>query len=239
MVNLVRLLKTWRDMAKTNRQKYCAMKKQYKKCRVLKELSPGKFVYMNCPFLDVKYQGIKQLNIPYRGTFLVLEVVDNRLCRLARVSDLVELPRLVAISRLKMTNLGLDPLEFQEDEFLNQDNYGEWIPHEDEIGIHNLAPMTLPNPNHLMIKTRRINPELIRKMRVSQLVMTQSPQIRDLIKIRSQGIPSQGQASRESPMMRKMASLQIMLGMTIRRMMPVRKGRMQQMRIEMLRKMTA
>ena len=32
-----------------------------------------------------------------------------------------------------MTNLGLDPPEFQEDEFLNPDNYGEWIPCEYEI----------------------------------------------------------------------------------------------------------
>ena len=32
-----------------------------------------------------------------------------------------------------MTNLGLDPPEFQDDEFLNPDNYGEWIPSENEI----------------------------------------------------------------------------------------------------------
>ena len=135
MVNLVKTLKTWKATAKKNRQKYReAMKKQYdKKCRTPQELSPGEFVYMNCPFLDVKYQGIKRLNIPCRGPFLVLEVMDNRLCRLARVSDLVELPRLVAISRLKMTNLGLDPPEFQDDEFPNPDNYGEWIPSENEI----------------------------------------------------------------------------------------------------------
>ena len=135
MVNLVKILKTWHATAKKNRQKYReAMKKQYdRKCRVPQELSPGEFVYMNCPFLDVKYQGIKQLNIPCKRPFLVLEVVENRLCRLARVSYLVELPRLVAISRLKMINLGLDPPEFQDDEFLNPDNYGEWIPSEDEI----------------------------------------------------------------------------------------------------------
>ena len=111
------------------RQKYTdEMVKDYeKRVYVPPEISPGEFVYMHCPYLSTKYHGITRLNIQARGPFVVLEVIDNRLCRLARVSDLRELPRMVAISRLKATNLGLDPPRFPYDEHLTAEQHEEWI----------------------------------------------------------------------------------------------------------------
>ena len=49
------------------------------------------------------------------------------------VSDLRELPWMVAISRLKATNLGLDPPRFPYDEHLTAEQHEEWIPREIDV----------------------------------------------------------------------------------------------------------
>ena len=60
-------------------------------------------------------------------------MIQGRLARLARVSDLTELPRLVNIKRLRVTKLGLDPPKFDENCELSPENYDDWIPHESEV----------------------------------------------------------------------------------------------------------
>ena len=135
VVDLVRSIKIWRDTAARNRQKYKDyMQKQYNQNEnVPEELTAGELVYVHTPFLNSKYQGIRRLNIQARGPFVIVEMIQGRLARLARVSDLTELPRLVNIKRLRVTKLGLDPPKFDENCELSPENYDDWIPHESEV----------------------------------------------------------------------------------------------------------
>jgi hypothetical protein len=127
LVGMVRTLKVWRATVQKNRQIYKEyMKRQYDKgVNVPRDLLPGELVYMSCPYLNVKNKGIRRLNIPFRGPFVIVERVNEHLCRLARVSDLTELPNLVSVARLKLTNLGLDVPDYQFDEDLDADDYDD------------------------------------------------------------------------------------------------------------------
>jgi hypothetical protein len=135
LVQLARTMKVWRATALRSRQQYRDyMKKIYdRKVNVPQDLMPGELVYMACPFLNVKHKGIKRLNIPCRGPFVIIERVNDHLCRLARMSDLVELPNLVSVTRLRLTNYGIDPPAFEYDADLDPDTYGEVIPREVDI----------------------------------------------------------------------------------------------------------
>ena len=128
-------VKVWRETAARYRAKYRAnMEKSYNSTsRVPKSLQPGELVYLMCPYLKTKYKGIRRLAIPYRGPFLVVEVIDNRLCRLARMADLTELPRLVPVSRLKLTDIGIDPPNFIDDPDITDHGQFEWVPEEGEV----------------------------------------------------------------------------------------------------------
>ena len=134
LVQLAAKVKVWRNVAQKNRQRYQRrMQEQYnRKQHVPNDLQPGELVYMKCPYLNIKNKGVKRLMIPYCGPFLVVDVIDSRLCRLARISDLIELPKLVAISRLKLTNLDLNAPEINDDPDIAQAEPGEWVPCSEE-----------------------------------------------------------------------------------------------------------
>ena len=121
VADLVKSVKVWRDTANRHRQKYKDyMEKHYNENEnVPQELAAGELVYVHTPFLNNKYQGIRRLNVQARGPFVIVEMIQGRLARLARVSDFSELPRLVNILRLRVTKLGMDPPKFMEDCELN------------------------------------------------------------------------------------------------------------------------
>ena len=135
VADLVKSVKVWRDTANRHRQKYKDyMEKQYNENEnVPQELAPGELVYVHTPFLNNKYQGIRRLNVQARGPFVIVEMIQGWLARLARVSDFSELPRLVNISRLRVTKLGMDPPKFMEDCELNPDHYHDWIPNDIDV----------------------------------------------------------------------------------------------------------
>ena len=135
VADLVKSVKVWRDTANRHRQKYKDyMEKHYNENEnVPQELAAGELVYVHTPFLNNKYQGIRRLNVQARGPFVIVEMIQGRLARLARVSDFSELPRLVNISRLRVTKLGMDPPKFMEDCELNPDHYHDWIPNDIDV----------------------------------------------------------------------------------------------------------
>ena len=152
LLELVGNLKTWRAAAFRTRRKYRdEMKKiQAKRVNVPKELNVGDFVYLACPYIGTKYHGIRRLAIGSRGPFVITDIRDNRLCRLARVSDLVELPRWIALSRLKLTYFGLDPPKFDYDPHLSAETYADWIPDEGSVNQpwdSDMEPPGLPDNN--------------------------------------------------------------------------------------------
>ena len=97
---------------------------------VPQELAADELVYVHTPFLNNKYQGIRRLNVQARGPFVIVEMIQGRL---ARVSDFSKLPRLVNISRLRVTKLGMDPPKFMENSELNPDHYHDWIPNDVDV----------------------------------------------------------------------------------------------------------
>ena len=134
MAELVQRVKTWRNLVRRNRQKYREqMEAIYnRKEHVPNDLTVGEMVYVHCPYLQAATGGIRRLNIPYRGPFVIIQIIQGRLCRLARVSDLTELPNLVSISRLKLTNMGIDPPRYQPDDELRAQDAPE-VPDQQEL----------------------------------------------------------------------------------------------------------
>ena len=46
---------------------------------------------------------------------------------------MIELPRLVAVSRLKLTNLGIDPPSFNDDPDIAAHNQNDWVPNAEDV----------------------------------------------------------------------------------------------------------
>jgi len=135
LLHLAKNIKYWRAEALRARRKYQAdmIKYQAKRVHIPHQLGPGDFVYLSCPFISSKYAGIRRLATNSKGPFLITDIKDGRLVRLARVSDLTELDRWIAISRVKLTHLGMKPPKFTYDEHLTAEMYNDWIPDEAQV----------------------------------------------------------------------------------------------------------
>ena len=108
---LIRKVKVWRKIVKKNRERYNEkmMKQDESRVRVPDEVRCGEFCYLHVPYLHSHTKGLRRLTIPWRGPYLITEVLDDRLVRLTRISDFAEMPNWYPINRIKCTKYGLDP----------------------------------------------------------------------------------------------------------------------------------
>ena len=118
----------WRKVVKRKRKEYNRkMRKATEKfVRFTDDIRIGEFCYLYVPYLRVETKNIRRLNIPWRGPYLISDIINGRLVRLTRVEDLVELPKLYPIHRIKCTRYGLDPPKFPHIEGLT-------LPEEEEL----------------------------------------------------------------------------------------------------------
>ena len=123
LCGLIRNVKMWKKIVTRNREKYNErmLKQDESRVRVPDEVRCGEFCYIHVPFLNVQTKGLRRLTIPWRGPFLITEVIDNRLVRLTRISDFVEMPNLYPINRIKCTKYGIDPPKIHHVEGLSID----------------------------------------------------------------------------------------------------------------------
>ena len=96
----------------------------------------GDFCYLYSPYFSTHTKGIRRLNIPWRGPFVVTDMAqDRRLVRLARVADFVESERWIPIHRIKMTKFGLNPPAFTHISGLSKEIEKEYneLSHQDTL----------------------------------------------------------------------------------------------------------
>ena len=73
----------------------------------------GDFCYLYSPYFSSYTKGIRRLNIPWKGPFIISDLSnDQRLVRLTRVSDFIESDKWIPIHRIKLTQFGLNPPSF-------------------------------------------------------------------------------------------------------------------------------
>jgi hypothetical protein len=107
----------WRDTVRKRREVYnrLMLKQHEHEIRTPDEIAVGEFCYMHVPFYDHATKGIRRLNIPWRGPFVIEEVLqDKRFVMLVRVEDFIKIPKRVHVNRIKVTKMGLNPPQYEK-----------------------------------------------------------------------------------------------------------------------------
>ena len=175
LATLVKRMKVWRKVVKASRSQYNQhmRDKDQRRVRIPEEIKEGELCYLRVPYLNIETKGIKRLNIPWRGPFLITDVIDNRLVQLARMSDLTLLKNLHPISRIKCTKMGIDPPQMRHVEGLTIERNDEPLEEQaveklQELGLLVTEDMVQPRDDNTIVeqppeveqKEQRSEPEI-------------------------------------------------------------------------------